>query len=160
MRVKDTWDESEISREEMNVFNYFWVNKSHRWHYMSMTDLIWTAQWQEDGYKSLTLCFNWRANYKRESKTMHSTNDQHRSCDTTSVNQRVFVWLSERYLPVGPAQLDLVHSPELMDVLRQTIPNLLQVRRHPDLTHKHTTIRDCRVGQHSTLWGTCHVNSF
>ena len=39
----------------------------------------------------------------------------------------------EAYLAVGPAQLYLVHPPQLMDVLCQLVADVVQVRRKNDL---------------------------
>lgn len=40
------------------------------------------------------------------------------------------------YLPIRPAQFYLVHGPQLVDILSQSVPDLLQVWRHDDLRDK------------------------
>ena len=37
------------------------------------------------------------------------------------------------YLPIRPAQFYLVHGPQLVDILSQSVPDLLQVWQHDDL---------------------------
>ena len=39
----------------------------------------------------------------------------------------------EVYLAVGPAQLNLVHPPQLVDVLGQLVSDVVQVSRKNDL---------------------------
>lgn len=44
------------------------------------------------------------------------------------------------YLAVCPSELYFVHSPQLVDVLSQLVPHIVEMWRQDDLDHKDTTI--------------------